>query len=260
MVVSKAGSDGKADRQRVLARGRDRRYRRGLGGNHVSQDFDDYADEYEALLRQSLGTAGGDLAYFRRRKAAIARMLLGGNPPRRILEYGCGTGGNLPHLQGAFPDAAVSGCDISEKSLEEAARIAPTATLYHLGCDPLPESAFDLVFVACVLHHVPGPARSTVLAAMATALAPGGRLLVFEHNPANPLTRRIVARCPFDVGVTLLAPPEAEGLCRGAGLNHIRRRYVSFVPPILAPLAPIERLLGWLPLGGQYCLLAHKPG
>ncbi|OLN24775.1 hypothetical protein DVDV_3927 [Desulfovibrio sp. DV] len=226
----------------------------------MNQDFDDYAADYEALLRQSLGAAGGDISYFRQRKAAIARALLRASPPRRILEYGCGTGGNLPHLQGAFPDAAVSGCDISEKSLEEAARTAPGAALCHLGRDALPQAAFDLVFVAGVLHHVPGPARRTVLAAMVAALAPGGRLLVFEHNPANPLTRRIVARCPFDAGVALVPPAEAEGLCRGAGLSHIRRRYVSFVPPALAPLAPIEAFLGWLPLGGQYGLLATKAG
>ncbi|KHK00194.1 class I SAM-dependent DNA methyltransferase [Desulfovibrio sp. TomC] len=224
----------------------------------MSQDFDDYAANYEALLRQSLGAAGGDISFFRQRKAAIAKALLRARPPRRILEYGCGTGGNLPYLQAAFPGATVAGGDISEKSLEEAARTAPTAALYHLGRDAVPPAAFDLVFVAGVLHHVPATARGTVLAAMAAALAPGGRLLVFEHNPVNPLTRRIVARCPFDAGVTLLAAAEAEGLCREAGLHDIRRRYVSFVPPALAALAPLEALFGWLPLGGQYCLSARK--
>lgn len=226
----------------------------------MSQDFDDYAEDYEALLRQSLGAAGGDLEFFRQRKAATAKRLLRAAPPRRILEYGCGTGGNLPHLAAAFPGAAVAGGDISEKSLEQAAAAAPGATLYHLGRDALPAGSFDLVFVAGVLHHVPSPARRAVMAAMADALAPGGRLLVFEHNPANPLTRRIVARCPFDAGVALLPPAEAEGLARGAGLGGARRRYVSFVPPALAPLATLEVLLTWLPLGGQYCVLAQKAG
>ncbi|MFP5258638.1 MAG: class I SAM-dependent methyltransferase [Acidobacteriota bacterium] len=224
----------------------------------MSQDFDEYAADYEALLRQSLGAAGGDLEFFRRRKAAAARRLLRHVPPRRILEYGCGTGGNLPHLAAAFPGASVAGGDISEKSLEQAAAAAPSAALYHLGRDALPTGSFDLVFVAGVLHHVPPPARGAVMAAMAAALAPGGRLLVFEHNPANPLTRRIVARCPFDAGVSLLPPAEALALAQGAGLGHTTRRYVSFVPPALAPLAPLEILLAWLPLGGQYCLLATK--
>ena len=226
----------------------------------MSQDFDDYATEYEALLRQSLGAAGGDIGYFRQRKAAVAQALFRANPPRRILEYGCGTGGNLPYLQAAFPGAVVAGGDISEKSLEQAARTAPGARLYHLGREAVPAAAFDLVFVAGVLHHVPGPARGTVLAAMAAGLAAGGRLLVFEHNPVNPLTRRIVARCPFDAGVTLLPVAETEALCQGAGLGAVRRRYVSFVPPALARLARLEALLGWLPLGGQYCVLAAKAG
>ena len=226
----------------------------------MTQDFDDYANDYEALLRASLGAAGGDLEFFRRRKAVLAKRLLAAAPPRRILEYGCGTGGNLPHLAAAFPEAAVAGGDISEKSLAQAAAGAPTATLYHLGRDAVPSGAFDLVFVAGVLHHVPGPARGAVMAAMAAALAPGGRLLVFEHNPANPLTRRIVARCPFDAGVTLTPPAEARALAQGAGLGRLLLRYVSFVPPALAPLAGVERFLTWLPLGGQYCLSAVKPG
>ena len=226
----------------------------------MTQDFDDYAADYEALLRQSLGAAGGDLEFFRQRKAAVAARLLRDAPPRRILEYGCGTGGNLPHLAAAFPGAAVAGGDISEKSLEQAATAAPGATLYHLGRDAVPAGAFELVFVAGVLHHVPGVARGAVMAAMAAALAPGGRLLVFEHNPANPLTRRIVARCPFDAGVTLLPPAETETLALAAGLGRVRRRYISFVPPALAPLAGLEILLTWLPLGGQYCLSAVKPG
>ncbi|MHC1791181.1 class I SAM-dependent methyltransferase [Solidesulfovibrio sp.] len=226
----------------------------------MSQDFDDYAADYETLLRQSLGAAGGDLDYFRRRKAAVARRLLRAAPPRRILEYGCGTGGNLPHLGASFPGAFVSGGDISEKSLEQAAATAPAATLYHLGRETPPAASFDLVFVSGVLHHVPPPARASVLAAMAGALAPGGRLLIFEHNPANPLTCRIVARCPFDAGVRLVPPAETEALCRDAGLGRTGRRYVSFVPPALAPLAVIEPLLGWLPLGGQYCVLAARTG
>ena len=226
----------------------------------MTQDFDDYATDYEALLRQSLGAAGGDLEFFRQRKASLAKRLLRAAPPGRILEYGCGTGGNLPHLAAAFPGAAVAGGDISEKSLEQAAAAAPGATLYHLGRDAVPAASFDLVFVAGVLHHVPGAARGAVMAAMAAALAPGGRLLVFEHNPANPLTRRIVARCPFDAGVTLVSPSEAEALARSAGLGRLARRYVSFVPPALAPLAGLEIFLTWLPLGGQYCLSAVKAG
>ena len=226
----------------------------------MTQDFDDYAADYEALLQRSLGAAGGDLEFFRQRKAALAKRLLRDAPPRRILEYGCGTGGNLPHLAAAFPGSAVAGSDISEKSLEQAATAAPGVTLYHLRRGGVPAGVFDLVFAAGVLHHVPGAARDALLAAMAEALAPGGRLLVFEHNPANPLTRRIVARCPFDAGVTLVPPAQAKALAQGALLGQVRVRYISFAPPALAPLADLERFLTWLPLGGQYCLSAAKPG
>jgi len=223
----------------------------------VPEDFDAFAASYDDLLRQSLGAVGGDLDYFRRRKAVIVRALLP-TAPRRILEYGCGTGGNLAHLARIFPGASLCGCDISEKSLEEAAGIAPGAEMILLGRDALPTRHFDLVFVANVLHHVPPPVRPTVTTAMADALAPGGALCVFEHNPANPVTRRIVARCPFDRDATLLPPAETLALVRGAGLDATTRRYISFFPPSLAALAPFEQLLTWLPLGGQYVIAARQ--
>lgn len=224
----------------------------------MAEHFDAYAADYDDLLRRSLGAVGGDLDYFRRRKAALALELTAGRPPRRILEYGCGTGGNLAHLARTFPGASLCGCDISEKSLEEAAANAPGATLCLIGRETLPQAAFDLVFVANVLHHVPPPARPAVVAAMAGTLAPGGMLCVFEHNPANPVTRRVVARCPFDAGVTLLPPDETAGLARRAGLPRIRRRYISFFPPAFGALAPLEALFGWLPLGGQYVIAAGR--
>ncbi len=224
----------------------------------MPEDFDRFAERYDALLRQSLGGLGGDPDYYRRRKAVLARALCPGRA-EAVLEYGCGTGGNLAHLARVFPQARLSGCDVSEKSLALAGEAFPDAALYLLGRDPLPRAAFDLVFVAGVLHHVPPADRPGVFAAMAAALAPGGRLALFEHNPANPLTRKVVARCPFDADAVLLPPAEAMALAVGAGLVRPVRRYVSFFPPSLAGLAPLEALLGWLPLGGQYLLTAERP-
>jgi hypothetical protein len=59
-----------------------------------------------------------------------------------------------------------------------------------------------------VLHHVPPADREALLARVATKLAPGGKLVVFEHNPWNPLTRKVVAECAFDADAVLLPPTE----------------------------------------------------
>ncbi len=214
------------------------------------EDFDNYADNYEQLLAASLKGFGAEMAYYRRRKAAIARSICPG-PVGSFLEYGCGTGGNLPFLRNAFPKAKAAGCDVSAASLAVAAAAAPWAEIFPSDGDA-PLGSHDVVFVANVFHHVPVPDRPALAARMASALRPGGTLLIFEHNPYNPVTRRIVSTCPFDADAKLLRPAETAGLLAGAGLTGIRQRYTLFFPASLALLAGLERFCGRIPLGGQY--------
>jgi hypothetical protein len=89
-------------------------------------------------------------------------------------------------------------------------------------------------------------------------LAPKGILAFFEHNPANPITRRVVERCPFDADAILLSPAEMAGYLRRAKLRLMRRDYIVFMPRFLASLRPLEPWLAWLPMGAQYAVLAEK--
>ena len=57
--------------------------------------------------------------------------------------------------------------------------------------------------------------------------------------------------CPFDDDAILLRPREVRMLLRGAGLCAVQQDYVLFFPRWLAPLRPLERLLGSCPLGAQ---------
>jgi hypothetical protein len=110
-----------------------------------------------------------------------------------------------------------------------------------------------------VFHHIPPEERAGAARYLAQRLAAGGTAIVFEHNPYNPVTRKIVNDCPFDDGVILLRPRELRGLLRDAGLGGDRQGYALFVPPGLKALAPIEPWLSWLPLGGQYWVKAQHP-
>ena len=87
--------------------------------------------------------------------------------------------------------------------------------------------------------------------------APSGTLAIFEHNPVNPITRKIVHDCPFDEGVTLISPRSLRGRLTAAGWHGLRRSYISFVPPKLKRVKRVERFLTWCPLGGQYFITAH---
>lgn len=215
-------------------------------------DFDDFSGNYDDLLRESTKLYADDAEYFAKYKVdLVQRHRLG--TVRRILEYGCGTGRNIGHLQVAFPGAEIVGTDVSAQSLREAARAYPAASFKEEGGN-LSIGQFDLIFVASVFHHIPPAQREAVMRTLSQRLAPGGSIEIFEHNPFNPVTRRIVDNCPFDADAILLKPAELRRLFKQAGLQLSHQTFCLFVPPRLSWLLPLERYLGWLPLGGQYWL------
>ncbi len=124
--------------------------------------------------------------------------------------------------------------------------------------DDAPAGGYDAVLLSGVLHHVHPRERPFVLAQATERLAPGGLLAVFEHNPANPLTRRAVATCEFDDDAILLWPFEASGLCKGAGLSGVKTEFIVFFPAALRALRAIEPHLGWLPVGAQYVVTGRR--
>lgn len=220
-------------------------------------DFNDFASEYEAIMQGQLSFFDSDSAYFARYKVQILRELRRGRPGR-ILEYGCGIGRNLPHLTELFPGSSLWGCDISARSLEYAASKNPEVNLLLSapGLDWAPEEPFDLIFAACVFHHIPPGERVSALEQIRGLLAPWGLAVIFEHNPFNPVTRRMVSTCPFDRDAILLRPSETETLLRDSGFIPLASRYCLFFPSSLKRLSPLERYLGLFPLGGQYYTIA----
>jgi hypothetical protein len=90
-------------------------------------------------------------------------------------------------------------------------------------------------------------------------LAPGGKVVIFEHNPWNPLTRKAVADCAFDDDAILLWPWEARGVLRSAGFAHVVTDYIVFFPRALAFLRPLEPTLRRFILGAQQMVIATNP-
>jgi SAM-dependent methyltransferase len=222
-------------------------------------DFDEYTGNYNDLLREGTKFFSANEEYFARYKIDLIRADLKG-PVSRILEYGCGIGRNIAYLQAAFPGAEVIGTDISIGSLEFARRENPGVRFEVEGVNArLDLGKFDLIFVAGVFHHIPVVERPGVARVLADRLGEAGTLYVFEHNPYNPVTRRIVNACPYDADAVLVKPAELRSLVTAAELEWHRHAYCLFVPPKLSLLKPVERLLEWLPLGGQYWMKARHP-
>lgn len=226
-------------------------------------EFDRFADEYTAAHASNIAISGEDPAYFARSKIEQARKLwdVEGRPePRAVLDFGTGIGNSLPHLARLFPQAEVTGVDVSRRSLDVAAHRFPGAArllAYDGGAIPLAEASFDLVFTACVFHHIAKSERDAVFAELRRLMRPGALLLVFEHNPLNPVTRYIVATCPFDENAVLIGAPSLKKSQAEAGFHKVRAAYTGFFPGALRALRPLERFMTALPLGAQYYTVAY---
>ncbi|MBX3204387.1 MAG: class I SAM-dependent methyltransferase [Labilithrix sp.] len=218
--------------------------------------FDSYAKSYEGLHRASVSASGEDPAYFHEYKIdSLRRRGLLRGP---LLDYGCGTGNLTERFARARDEVhELHGYDPSAVSLAEARERAPSAEL-HDDVATLPRAHFATAVLSGVLHHVPPRERAGVLATVRDALRPGGHLVVFEHNPLNPVTRRAVAACPFDDDAILLWPWEARRLLRRSGFDQVRLDYIVFFPKPLAFLRGLEPRLRRVALGAQQMLVAVR--
>lgn len=225
-------------------------------GSAAQAEFDSFASRYEELHASSVKITGETPEYFAAYKASYLARIAPARPCR-ILDYGCGIGLLSRQLLRNIPDAQVDGLDPSQESI---ARIDPalrTQGLFTSEPDLL-GSSYDLITVANVLHHVSPTDRQDLIDKVTSRLAPAGKLVIFEHNPANPLTRWAVTHCAFDSDAILLWPGETIKYLKRAGLET-HRDYVVFFPRWLSSFRRFEPLLRSFPLGAQYAVVGAKP-
>lgn len=221
--------------------------------------FDAYAASYRDLHRDSVQASGEEPDYFAAYKIRyMARVLA--QAPATVLDFGCGVGNSLGHLREAFPAARLHGVDVSGASLEIAAAEHPDVAFQQLGTRglPLEDHSVDVAFAACVYHHVPPAERARWTQELHRVLKPGGELFIFEHNPLNPLTQKVVRECPFDDDAILLPRSESVGLMRDAGFARVGVDYIVFFPKALGFLRALEPALAKVPFGAQYVARGRK--
>lgn len=226
----------------------------------TQQEFDAHARSYKEVLDQSIGFSGEDSAYFAEYKIRDLRRELAQSgadteAALRLLDFGCGVGTSMPHARRHFAKAELLGVDVSEESLAEArARHGDMARFLVLGGSELPVevSSLDAAYAMCVFHHVDEAVHVHLLSEVRSRLKPGGMMMVYEHNPFNPLTVRVVNNCPFDENAKLIRASVMAQRCRDAGFKDVKVRYRVFFPGFLKVFRFAEGLLSWLPLGGQY--------
>jgi SAM-dependent methyltransferase len=225
-------------------------------------EFDGFAGSYDRDLERGLALTGETKDYFaRRRLVAVRRALAGlGVVPRRVLDYGCGTGTAGPLLREVLGAETVVGVDPSEASLERARAEHPDPAISFLGLDRhVPDGSFDLGFVNGVFHHIPTASRAAAARDLCGSVRRGGVIALWENNPWNPGTRWVMRRVAFDRDAVMLSPREAARLLTQAGLAVVRVEHHFFFPRLLRWLRVGDPWLRSVPFGGQYLVLARRP-
>ena len=227
-------------------------------------EFDRVAREYQSLHAASLGASGEQPAYFARYKIrdlqAIAGLSSSHGAGLSILDFGAGVGGCTGPLMAQWGQARIVGLDVSMASLTIGrARFPDSDWVCFDGHElPLASASFDAAIAACVFHHIDAAEHIGLLTEIRRVLKPGAGLMVYEHNPWNPLTRRAVDACAFDANAQLISLPEMRSRFRRAGFRSLDCRYRVFFPRALAWLRGLEPALCGVPMGAQYFVFGRR--
>jgi len=228
----------------------------------VFDDFDEFAKDYRRIHNNVIKISGTDSDYFSEQKIEEIRKNEIGQS-HRVLDIGCGDGNSAVFFQKHFAQCEYAGLDTSKESVSVALgrEISGADFAHYNGFDmPFPEDSFDIAFISCVLHHVDSQQHEKILTEARRVLKPGGRLYIFEHNPFNPMTRRMVRNCPFDEDAVLMTSSYIRNLLLNLKFQSVNTAYTIFFPRhrIFKAMLPLEGYLSWLPLGGQYYVRSVK--
>ena len=181
--------------------------------------------------------------------------------PTTILDFGCGVGNTTRSLSARFSESTVTGFDVSEESVERARRSTLSTNTRYVGSSgdrlPFADQTFEAAFTSCVFHHIEPENRLHWAQELRRVLAPGAPVFLFEHNPWNPLTVRVVRSIPFDEGVELLQPRYTVRLLQSAGFKSSQPWFYFFFPAVLRVLRPVEHWLKRVPIGAQYFVVGR---
>jgi ubiquinone/menaquinone biosynthesis C-methylase UbiE len=199
--------------------------------------------------------------YLRRRASYVLRHAAA--PGQSALDVGAGTGLLAERLSDL--GLGVVALDPFPQMLGQLRQRRPDidAVVAHGDDIPFPDDVFDLTYSVAVMHHIADPSlvRRT-LAEMVRVTRPGGRILVWDHNPLNPYWSLLMRRVPQDTGAERLVPlPELVTGLREAETEIVRTERLGLMPEfvprwLLRPAAAIERTVEATP--GPRCFCAHN--
>jgi SAM-dependent methyltransferase len=199
--------------------------------------------------------------YMERRVNYLLRYAAGRG--QSVLDVGAGTGLLVERLSDHGLD--VVALDPFPQMLGQLQQRRPDIeTVVAHGDDiPFPDDAFDLTYSVAVMHHIAEPPRvRRTLSEMVRVVRPGGRIVVWDHNPLNRYWSLLMQRVPQDTGAERLVPlPELVAGLRDAGADVVRTDRLGLMPEfvprwLLGPATAVERAVEATPGLRRFC--AHN--
>jgi trans-aconitate methyltransferase len=224
----------------------------------MNNEFDKHSRSYNHHHKNNLNLVGESSEYFHEYKIKFLKNYFKkiNISPKQILDYGCGVGNSVQHLKKYFPDSKIICFDSSKQSIMELQKKHKDIVCFYGNSKKLNDYKFDLIFCSCVFHHVIPSNHIKLLNFLFKLKNKNSKVVIFEHNPYNPLTKFLVNNCPFDENAILISMRNFAKLTNNnTNFNIEKKTYHVFFPYLLRYFRKYEHLLGNLPIGGQYSLI-----
>jgi ubiquinone/menaquinone biosynthesis C-methylase UbiE len=117
--------------------------------------------------------------------------------PRDILDLGCGVGLSTFALQQVYPEAKITGLDLSPYFLAVAnyrtQQRQANINWLHTASEStgLPDASFDLISMCLICHELPQAPTRQIFAEALRLLRPGGHLAIMDMNPQSEIYKKM---------------------------------------------------------------------
>lgn len=164
-----------------------------------------------------------------------------GTPQGKVLDFGCGAGGQLNNIKNHFPDIEAYGTDISTTAIDIARQNYGDNAEFRVSTPdhlPFDDDFFDIIISLDVLEHIPD--LTPPLTEILRVLKPGGKFHFAVECEGQPLTmmwffRTIGFGHKFTYKYTghvqpFLTHRKMAEIARGIGFEVTQTNYTQHLP------------------------------